>query len=145
MRDEWTAPSVADQFGRGEAAEDNSESGGDSLAQLTAACGEYLNSSLALAQLHGQRCLLSLFKMLLLWIATLVLLIATWCSVLFAVFEFSVQMGAQPALVMLLVALSNLVLASWCWRSLCRRLQGLFARPQANARAAGKSEVDRGS
>jgi len=145
MRDEWIAPSVADDFRRGESAEDNIESGGESLAQLTAACGEYLNSSLALAQLHCQRCLLSLFKMLLLWVAILVLLIATWCSVLFAGFEFAVQMGAQPALVMLLVALSNLVLAWWCWRSLCGRLQGLFARPQANTLAAGKREVDHGS
>jgi hypothetical protein len=142
MRDESKAPSAADQYASSEAAKDNTGSGGDNLAQLTAACSEYLDSSLALAQLHGQRCLLSLFKMLLLWIATLVLLIATWLSVLLAVFEFAAQMGAPPALVMLLLALSNLVLAWCCWRSLCSRLQGLFGRPQKNALTGGESEVD---
>ncbi|WP_373091434.1 hypothetical protein [Zhongshania sp.] len=142
MRDEAKTPSAADQFASSEAAKENTGADGDNLAQLIAACGEYLDSSLVLAQLHGQRCLLSLFKMLLLWIATLVLLIATWLSVLLAVFEFAAQMGAPPALIMLLFALSNLVLAWWCWRSLCSRLQGVFGRPQNNALAGGGSEVD---
>ena len=101
----------------------------EGLAQLSTICGEYVDSYLILAQLHGQRWLLSLCKMFLLSIATLILLLAAWSSFVQSLLEIAVQMGVPSALAMLFVAVSNLALAWWCWGSLCRRLQRLVLRP----------------
>ncbi|MEX1670584.1 hypothetical protein AB4876_16810 [Zhongshania guokunii] len=132
MKEEWNTPKATAQQGGGDLPNDDSAFQEESLALLSTACSDYLDSYITLAQLHGQRFLLSLCKMFLLWVATLILLLAAWCSGLLALYEVAVIMGAPPVLAMLVAALCNLAMAWWCWRRMCSRLHGFAVRTREN-------------
>ena len=96
------------------------QSSDDSMASLLSSYRDYLAGYLTLAELHGQRWILLVCKILVLSLAVFMLLLAGWFSVLTALVGMMMQAGLSLASGMLLASFASLTLGWWCWRSLRR-------------------------
>ena len=96
------------------------QAGDESMASLLNSYRDYLAGYLTLAELHGQRWILLVCKILVLSLAVFMLLLAGWFSVLTALVGMLMQAGLSLASGMLLASFASLTLGWWCWRSLRR-------------------------
>lgn len=96
------------------------QAGDESMASLLNSYRDYLAGYLTLAELHGQRWILLVCKILVLSLAVFMLLLAGWFSVLTALVGMLMQVGLSLASGMLLASFASLTLGWWCWRSLRR-------------------------
>ena len=96
------------------------QAGDESMASLLNSYRDYLAGYLTLAELHGQRWILLVCKILGLSLAVFMLLLAGWFSVLTALVGMLMQAGLSLASGMLLASFASLTLGWWCWRSLRR-------------------------
>ncbi|WP_269618795.1 hypothetical protein [Zhongshania sp. BJYM1] len=94
----------------------------ESMASLVYAYRDYLTGYLSLAEMHGQRWMLLLCKILVLSLAVFMLLLASWLSVLAALVGVMMQAGLSLAGAMLLASAASLALSWACWRALRRRI-----------------------
>ena len=96
------------------------QAGDESMASLLNSYRDYLAGYLTLAELHGQRWILLVCKILVLSLAVFMLLLAGWFSVLTALVGMLMQAGLSLASGMLLASFASLTLGWWCWLSLRR-------------------------
>lgn len=115
------------------------QSSDESMASLLNSYSDYLAGYLTLAELHGQRWILLVCKLLVLSLAVFMLLLAGWFSVLTALVGMLMQAGLSLASGMLLASFASLTLGWWCWRSL-RRCIREFAPSSLIARSGEVSD-----
>ncbi|MBQ0796406.1 hypothetical protein [Zhongshania sp.] len=94
----------------------------ESMASLVHAYRDHLTGYLSLAEMHGQRWILLLCKILVLSLAVFMLLLAGWLGVLTALVGVMMQAGLSLAGAMLLASAASLALSWACWRALRRRI-----------------------
>ena len=86
------------------------QSSDESMASLLNSYRDYLAGYLTLAELHGQRWILLVCKILVLSLAVFMLLLAGWFSVLTALVGMLMQAGLSLASGMLLASFASLTL-----------------------------------
>lgn len=94
----------------------------ESMASLVHAYCDHLTGYLSLAEMHGQRWILLLCKILVLSLAMFMLLLAGWLGVLTALVGVMMQAGVSLSGAMLLASVASLALSWACWRALRRRI-----------------------